>query len=291
VPASHHELLEELLRSCTFAPAPAHVVCAVSGGADSTALVALATAAGLQVTAIHVDHGQRTDSADEASIVAANALRLGASFEARRVEVAPGPNLEARLREARYGALPDGTLTGHTADDQAETVLLNLLRGAASRGLAAMTPDSRRPLLRLRRADTAALCRELGLPTIDDPSNTDPAIRRNRVRREVVPLLNDVASRDVVPVLTRQADLFRADDALLEELASTIDPADACAVAKAPEALARRAIRRWLTVTHPPDLASVDRVLDVARGAATACEVSGGRRVSRHGQRLRLHDR
>ena len=155
-------------------------------------------------------------------------------------------------------------------------------------GLAAMTPGHRRPLLGLRRADTVALCRSLGIPTVSDPSNTDPRHLRNRVRHELLPLLDDLARRDLVPLLTRTADLARDDHQLLDELAASLDPTDAKALAAAPTPLARRSVRRWLTLEHPPDLATVDRVLEVARGSATACDVGGGRRVERTNQRLRI---
>jgi tRNA(Ile)-lysidine synthase len=104
------------------------------------------------------------------------------------------------------------------------------------------------------------------------------------VRHELLPLLEDIAARDVVPVLARQAELLRSDADLLDELAATIDPTDAAALSAAPLALARRAVRRWLrdgAEQHPPDRATVDRVLDVARGTAVACEVGGGRAVRR----------
>jgi hypoxanthine phosphoribosyltransferase len=265
----------------------------VSGGPDSLALLVLACAAGCTVTAVHVDHGLRPGSAAEAEVVRGAAGRLGAAFRGVTVPVAPGPNLEARARAARYAALPAGVLTGHTADDQAETVLLNLLRGAGLDGLGGMAPG-RRPLLRLRRAETHALCAALGLDPVRDPSNDDPAFRRNRVRHELLPLLAEVAARDVVPVLGRQADLLRDDAALLDELAAALDPADARALAAAPVALARRAVRAWLRTAcggpeqHPPDAAGVDRVLAVARGDAVACEVGGGWRVARTRNRLRV---
>lgn len=277
-----------LLPRCTF-PAPGtSVTCAVSGGADSTALLLLAVAAGLIVTAVHVDHGLRPGSAAEADVVAANAATLGAAFRTQTVHVTHGPNLEARARAARYAALPPDVMTGHTADDQAETVLLNLLRGAAAAGLAGMRPGPRRPLLALRRIETEALCAAAGLPTIADPSNRDPRHLRNRVRHELLPQLAALAQRDLVPVLTRQADVLRGDDDLLEELAGALDPTDAKALAAAPLPLARRAVRRWLTTTHPPDLATVDRVLTVARGDALAADVGAGRQVRRSQQRLRL---
>lgn len=280
----------DLLGRCSFPASGTPVTCAVSGGPDSLALLVLAAEAGCAVTAVHVDHGLRPESAEEADIVAAVAERFGAAFRRERVVVAPGPNLEARARSARHAALPAGALLGHTADDLAETVLLNVLRGAAIDGLAGFDPGSR-PIRRLRRSETHALCRELGLEPVCDPSNLDPAHRRNRVRHELLPLLDAVAERDVVPVLARQADLLRDDAALLDELAAHLDPTDAAALAAAPPALARRAVRRWLRTgaeQHPPDRATVDRVLAVASGASVACEVGGGRSVRRTRGRLIL---
>jgi len=266
------------------------VTCAVSGGADSLALLALAAAAGCLVTAMHVDHGLRSDSAGEAEVVRDAATRFGAAFEASRVDVDPGPNLEARARAARYRVLPEGALTGHTADDLAETVLLNMLRGAGLDGLTGFDP-ARRPIRCLRRRDTETLCRDLGLVPVCDPSNDDPKHRRNRVRHELLPLLDEIAQRDVALVLARQAAHLAADAALLDELVGTLDPTDARALATAPEPLARRAIRNWLrsgAEQYPPDSAAVARVLAVAAGHAVACEVGGGRSVRRSKGRLTL---
>lgn len=259
----------------------------MSGGADSVALLALARAAGLTVEAVHVDHGLRAGSAAEADVVADVAHRLGATFRSVTVAISGGANLEARAREARYAALPPDVLTGHTADDQAETVLLNLLRGSGVGGLGGMRRSERHPLLDLRRSETLAVCAEIGIAPLQDPSNDDPRHRRNRVRHELLPLLDDVARRDMVPLLTRLADLARAESDLLDTMAGGLDPTDARALAAAPAALARRAVRAWLGGHHPPDLATVERVLAVARGEATAAEVGGGGRVVRHRQRLR----
>jgi tRNA(Ile)-lysidine synthase len=280
--------MPELLAKCTF-PAPGtEVVCAVSGGADSMALMILAVAAGCHVTAVHVDHRLRAGSQAEAAVVAAAAARFGAGFASRTIDVAEGANLEARAREARYAVLPDDVMTGHTADDQAETMLLNLMRGAASSGLAAMRPGPRRPILALRRSSTTGLCRTLEVAVVDDPSNRDPAFLRNRVRHELLPAMNALAKRDLVPVLTRQASLLRDDADLLDQLAAGIDPTDAKQLVGAPLPLARRAVRRWLTTDHPPDAATVDRVLRVADGSASGCDIGSGRRVDRSRQRLRL---
>ncbi|QGG96504.1 tRNA lysidine(34) synthetase TilS [Actinomarinicola tropica] len=284
-------LVEHLLARCTFPPAGTPVTCAVSGGADSLALLVLATAAGCEVTAAHVDHGLRDGSAAEAARVATVATRVGAAFWGVRVEVRPGGNLEARARAARYAALPADVLTGHTADDQAETMLLNLIRGAGLDGLAGIRPEGR-PLLRLRRAETRALCDALDLEPFEDPSNASADHRRNRVRHELLPLLDEVGERDVAAVLARQAVHLRdAADHLAGE-AAAIDPTDARAVGAAPPVLARIAVRRWVAeatdLGHPLDAAAVDRVLAVARLEARAADLLGGWRVARRAGRLRL---
>jgi tRNA(Ile)-lysidine synthase len=253
-------------------------------------LLVLAVNAGCQVTAVHVDHGLRSGSDREATLVEAVSSRFGAHFRAETVDVQAGPNLEARARQARYSVLPPDVLTGHTADDQAETVLLNLLRGAASSGLAAMRPGHRHPILSLRRTTTTAFCAALDIAVVDDPTNRDRAFLRNRVRHELLPAMNVMAKRDIVPVLTRQADLLRDDSDLLDRLADSIDPTNAKALTAAPLPLARRAVRRWLTVEHPPDAATVERVLRVADGQASGCDIGGGRWVGRSRQRLRLLD-
>jgi tRNA(Ile)-lysidine synthase len=293
------ELAGELLARCDFPPPQSgRVSLAVSGGPDSMALLVLAASAGLEAVAVHVDHGLREGSSAEAEVVAAAAAQFGLGFEARSVRVTPGPDLEARARRARYSSLPDGVMTGQTMDDQAETVMLNVLRGAALDGLSGMRSNSvgraRRPLLRLRRSETVALCLSVGLVPIVDPTNQDSRFRRNRVRAEVIPLLCEVAGRDVVPVLARQAALLAADSDVLQELAAAIDPTDAEGLRAAPIALSRRAVRGWLRSevglgdeeAHPPSSEEVARVLTVACGQARACELEGGRRVQLSAGRL-----
>jgi len=269
----------------------------VSGGADSLALLALAVEAGCLATAVHVDHGLRPGSASEAANVAAAAARLGAGFRAVAVGVAVGADLEARARAARHAALGPDAALGHTAEDRAETLLVNLLRGTGPSGLAALRPGPRHPILALRRAETRALCTSLGLEPFDDPSNADPRFVRNRLRHDVLPLLAEVAGRDVVPLVVRTAELAGADDDLLEQLAGRLEVTDARVLAAAPAPLAARAVRRWLAgcghgpggaERHPPDRATVERVLGVAGGAAVACELPGGWRVARTAQTLRL---
>ena len=147
-----------LLARCTFPDPGSDLVCGVSGGPDSLALLVLAAGSGCRVTAVHVDHGLRPGSAAEAEVVAEAAQRFGARFESARVVVEDGPNLEARARHARREVLGPEAATGHTADDQAETVLGNLLRGAGVDGLAAMRPgpDTRCSLCGVPRPSTCA---------------------------------------------------------------------------------------------------------------------------------------
>lgn len=216
--------------------------------------------------------------------------------------------------------LPPGVLTGHTMDDQAETVVLAMLRGAALDGLIGMRDPAaqigpgedrtgpagaasvgrpRRPLLGLRRSETVALCAAEGLDAIDDPSNHDPRFLRNRVRAEVLPLLSEVAGRDLIPILARQAELLAGDADLLEALSTGIDPTDTRQLTAAPTPLARRAVRRWLRGAgtfadgecHPPSAGEVARVLAVARGEVRACQLAGKRRVERSSGRLRVTGR
>jgi tRNA(Ile)-lysidine synthase len=278
------------------------VLVACSGGPDSLALLALAVDAALLPVAVHVDHGLRPESRHEAALVASLAERVGAPFRSAMVTVGPGPNLEARAREARYAALEEvraelgagAVLLGHTADDQAETVLLNLLRGGATAGLGGMPPRRGRivrPLLALRRADTAEICARLGLVPLRDPMNDDPAFRRVWLRREVIPALERAGGRDLTPVLARQAGVLRAESNLLDELAGDAWPlggrARARELAALDPALARRAVRRWLG-PPPPSLDEVDAVLAVARHERAAVDLAGGRRVARRAGELRV---
>jgi len=287
-----HPLVFELLARCDFGPG-SDVACAVSGGADSLALLVLAAASGRTVTAIHVDHGLRPGSAGELDLVAGVAASVGATVRSETVAVVPGPNLEARARDARYSVLPADVTTGHTADDRAETLLLNLLRGAGPAGLASIRRGHAHPLLDLRRQETESLCAALGIHPFEDPSNADPAFRRNRIRHEVLPLLADVGDRDPVPVLVRQADLFAALDDELGDRAATVDVTSGRALRDAPVAVAGAAVRAWLIAAgvgdgYGVDSAAVARVLDVARHDSVATEVTGGWRVTRTNDTLRV---
>ena len=238
---------------------------ALSGGADSLALVA-AAAPWRPTIALIVDHGLQPGSAAVARTARDQALSLGCvDAQILRVEVGGSGGPEAAARTARYTAL-DGARDGapvmvaHTLDDQAETVLLGLGRGSGARSIAGMRaydPPWARPLLGVRRTQTVAACAELGLTPWSDPHNTDPRFTRVRLRTEVLPLLEEVLGGGVAEALARTAIGLREDTETLDDLAdrtlATLGSGvgsdarlDAVRLAELPTALRGRVIRRWL---------------------------------------------
>ncbi len=252
--------------------------------------MALASAAGLQVTAWHINHGLHQVAEEHAQAAKAIAERFGADFELRSVQLDTGPDLEARARAVRYELLPDNVMVGHTADDRAETVLFNIGRGGGLAGAAAPHRSVARPLLRLRRFETRALCQQLGINTVNDPMNNDPSFARVVIRNEVMPALAKALNRDPVPLLNRHADLASQALDAISQFAANLDPASATEITAAPVAVATEALRSWIfeTVGTVPSAACIDRIRDVAAGQSIATEISGGHRVARTAQRLRI---
>jgi tRNA(Ile)-lysidine synthase len=288
-----------LLGDCDFPGPGTSVDLAVSGGPDSLGLLLLALDAGLTATVHHVDHHTRPASGDDACFVVAVAERFGVPCVVHDVFLEPGGNFEALARAQRRRVLPPGTLTGHTMDDLAETVLLNMMRGAGLEGLSPMVGDTTKPLQRVRRRDLHFFVVESELEARHDETNDSALYRRNRVRHELIPMMNDVAQRDVVPILARQARVLFEDRSWLDELSAGdlalgLDDADCRELSRWPEAR----LTRWLRVrlstltpeheTYPPTADEVARALRVVRGHAVACELSGGRRLARSAQRLTL---
>lgn len=283
--------IDGLLARCRFPGPGTAVACGLSGGPDSSALVALAAAAGLEVTAWHVNHGLRASADADEAAARALAAQLGARFVARSVSVPPGPNLEARARSARYGALPDDVMVGHTADDRAETVLFNIGRGAGLAGAGARHERVLRPLLALRRWETHAVCSQLGLEVVTDPMNSDERFARVAIRKHVIPALARALRRDPVPLVNRHADLAAEAHDAFAMLARRLDPTSAEDLISAPRPVAAEALRAWIAAStgqRATTAASVARVLDVAAGGARAAEITGGYRVARTRGRLRI---
>ncbi len=246
-----------------YAEPSAEVTVACSGGADSLALAigAFGVIEEGRLSAVTVDHQLQRGSAQRALHTAGQLHQIGyRTVRIDTVTVGKQGGTEAAARAARYQTLrPKGqglVLLAHTADDQAETVLLGLARGSGPRSIAGMTPWRRpwgRPFLQIRRSDTEGACREADIDFWDDPHNVDPAFTRVRLRREVLPLLDDVLGGGVTPALSRTAQLLAEDLAALDHLAARLladvwQPGgglDLAALAAHPVALRRRALRAW----------------------------------------------
>lgn len=230
------------------------VAVGLSGGADSLALMAALVAEGHDVLALCVDHGLQDGSRAQAERAAEQARKLGARARVLSVEAgATGQkSMEAAARVARYRALAAAcaaeeleVAVAHTADDQAETLLLGALRGRVT-GMSERSEVEGarvvRPLLNVRRADTEGACAELGLSAWQDPQNADTHFRRVALRREVIPQLSRIVGGDAVPALAQAA-----GDAALDDAALRTPPTTDCAeLAGMAEPRRRRAIAAWL---------------------------------------------
>jgi tRNA(Ile)-lysidine synthase len=299
-----------------------HLV-AVSGGADSVALLHLLLDVGFSnLIVCHLDHRLRgRASTEDAKFVERLAKRLGLPVEIGRTQVkelmvSSGESMETAARNARHRFFADcagrhrceRVLLAHHADDQAETMLWNLLRG--SRGLKGMRPEQTlhvgatelcliRPLLSIRRKALVDWLNALGIKWREDASNREPVAVRNRLRNEVLPLLDEISGRDSVAALIRVA----ADFSELEEFesqalaeASVRDPQGRMhlpALRKLPPLLQRAAIRQFLLDCG---VTSIDRrLLDEAMelldpASAPGINLPGGRHLRRKEGRLWIAD-
>ena len=263
------------------------VAVAVSGGPDSLALAAAAAYVagkrGLTVHGLIVDHQLQAGSADVAAAAAKQLHGLGIDdVRVFTVEVTGRGGPEAAARTARYAALRSSglplVLLGHTLDDQAETVLLGLGRGSGPRsigGMRELDPPWGRPFLSVPRATTVAACEALGLTVWADPHNVDSAYTRVRLRKEVLPLLEDVLHGGVAPALARTAAQLREDTEALDTLSARLLAAaltegelDVAVLSAQPPALRRRVLRRWLLDAGVPELTDAHlRAADALIGA------------------------
>ncbi len=253
------------------------VVCGVSGGGDSLALAAACVHAGLTVTTVTVDHRLQDGSDRVAARAAAQCRDLGAVAKVVAVDVAgagEGPARAARYRALGEAAAGRPVFVAHTADDDAEGLLLSLTRGSGTGSLAGLREVSHRhpvvsagaswlgrPLLTVSRGQTRGSCDELGLDIWDDPHNEHPGILRSRVRHRLLPVMREVLGTRVDAALTRSARLLREDADLLDDLAARalasagVHPGDRLpvgALAGRPAPLRRRMLRDWLTAFAGP---------------------------------------
>ena len=294
--------------------AEAQIVLAVSGGADSIALLHGATRLvatqerSWQLRVAHLDHALRPDSAHDAAFVVAAATILGLPAEVRWTDVAAlargeGRSVEEAGRDARYRFLEetasDGTLiaTAHTLDDVAETVLINLLRGSGLGGMAGI-PARRgrvvRPLLEARRAELREVLDAAGIEYRDDPSNEDSAFLRNRVRAELLPVLESVRP-GAVERIGRFSRLAADDDALLDELAAAelmarTDDAGAIDWRSPPPTPLGRRVLRLASGDPVPSAERIEALRLAAEGdrGGVVIELGAGREAAVRERRIRI---
>ncbi|CAN5225509.1 hypothetical protein BH23CHL9_BH23CHL9_15950 [soil metagenome] len=289
------------------------IILAVSGGPDSMAMLHGAShlvetdTRQWRLMVAHLDHGLRPDSNVDAAFVTDAAAALHLPCEVRRTDVAAlarseGRSIEDAGREARYRFFdeiaPVGALiaTAHTADDAAETVIPNLLRGSGLSGVRGILPrrgNVIRPMLGARRATRVGRLDEAGIAYRTDPSNDDPAFLRNRVRHELLPMMEELRG-GAIDRIGQFAHLAADDDDLLDVLATAelerrtaddaIDWHD-----PPPVALGRRVLR--LAIGEPaPGAERIEALLEAASGArgGVRIELGGGRAASVTERRIRL---
>ncbi len=306
--------VDRALRAAGVPPRGGTLVVGLSGGKDSVALTdalaSLRRRRGFRVVAAHLDHGLRPGSPEDVAFCAALCEKLDVPFRAGTADVRARAGrerggLEQAARRERYAYLrrvrdeerAAAIAVAHTRDDQAETLLLRLLRGAGATGLAGMRPragDVVRPLLAVSREEVLAHLRERGLEWREDPSNADTAHRRNRVRHELIPYLEVRFNPGIKAALARTASLL-ADEAVhvraeAESLLGAIAREEGgalvlgrAALAAAPTAVARATIRQALARSGGLALVGalhVERVLHLARAKAPS-----GRRLPLPGGR------
>jgi tRNA(Ile)-lysidine synthase len=312
--------VEKALREAGSAPGH-RLLAAVSGGVDSMvlldALVCLRERLGIRVHVAHIHHGLRGRAADaDAAFVTAEAARRGLGVSIARLdpgERRPGESVQAWARAARYRHLDaiaervgaSHIAVAHTQDDQAETVLLNLLRGTGPRGLAGIPPTRRRilrPLLQVSRVEVEAYAssRQVGFRT--DASNTSDAYRRNRVRHHLLPLLAKEYNPRIVESLAGLAGLMREDDSALAEQADrllaksgrVVDRTvilDAATLAAAPPSVVRRAFHGAFQQASQAAHSLTRRHLDAMRGLLSGggmVRLPGGLVGQRAGKDIRI---
>ncbi len=298
-----------------------HVLVACSGGADSTALLdvlaRLAPTMRLKLTVASFDHGLRPEAAEEVAGVEALAERLGLDFvsgAAEREDYPDPPSQEAArkrrlawLEQTRGERGADWIATGHTADDQAETIIMRLIRGAGPTGLAGIRPVSGRlirPLLTAERAWILAYLDQRGLGYVEDPSNKEARFLRSRVRHRILPLLKE-ENPNLVAGLTRLAELVAAEDGLLAELGRAtlgeigrVEPGlaglDRAELAALHPALARRTVRAALEAIKGDlrrfEATGVDDLIALAERGSGRLRLPAGLRGEARGRELVVFD-
>ncbi len=298
-----------------FAPEERCLV-GVSGGRDSVALLHQLHAAGFrELIVCHLDHGLRSESGAEARFVEKLAAQFHFEFVLQREDISAlakhrHKSLETTAREVRYSFFAHVArehdcprlFLAHHADDQVETLLFNLFRGAGSNGLAGMSPlttrtvdgvplQISRPLLGTWREEIDDYVSRHRIAFVEDASNSDRKFTRNRLRHEVIPLLEQAFGREIRRAIWRSAEILRAEDELLGELIGHASPElSVPALAVEPVAVQRRRLHAWLKSQRVPDVgfAEVEVVRALLSGRTAKANLPGGWHARRRAKRLFL---
>lgn len=289
-----HPLQSDVLKTV----AHRKVIVACSGGADSIALAIILRAWDTEFALAYIDHGINPETSECEIIVKNLAQKFDVPFFTAHLDMGNAEdlaNVEASARSLRYMALE--TLrtthgyhliaTAHHLDDIAETFLINLMRGAGS-GISSLSPERDnivRPLLDWRKAELEELVTSTGIEYFVDPMNSDPRFVRNRVRNEVIPLLNDVAQRDVTPLIARTAGHIQRDNAYLQKMSSQLWPVgepSTRTLMKLDPVERTHALRTWIQGS-PPSNEELDRIMDVVEHRTKSTQISGHRTIWRTG--------
>ena len=308
------ERVTETIREHDMVREGDRLLVAVSGGPDSTCLLhslhVLRRLFKVKLEVFHFDHRLRSDSSKDARYVKRLAEKLRLPFHLRRAEDRPakGESPEGWARVARWNAANEirreqgfaAVALGHTLDDQAETLLLALLRGGGLHFVAGMAGKDRhriRPLLDVRRSEVEAFCKALGFRPRRDPTNRDRRFLRNAIRLELLPSLERATGRDVRPTLARTASLLRADaDELFLQGRRAYGEitSDGSIHAKGlrdlPVPIAGRVVEMamWERGVHP-EKETIDAVLDLARGRpGRRIDLPGGLSAVREREYIRI---
>lgn len=307
----------KVLRWCrerALTAAGTHVICAVSGGADSVAMLhcmkALSADLSITVSAAHFNHRLRGEESDRDEAFVRNVCEkwgiplFVSSGDAAACAKTSGKSIEEAARELRYAFFSelDGVIaTAHTADDHLETVLMNLMRGTALKGLCGIPPKREniiRPMLALSRQEIIAYLDENKLPHVEDSTNAEPSCLRNRLRHQVIPLLKaenpslcDTVLQNALLLREQEQYLAEQADALLKK-AQTANGLDCTLLREAPPALRALAVRRHLETIRAPKLSKthIDAVCRLIESddPSAVCDLPGNWRCRREYDRLVL---
>lgn len=250
-----------------------HLNLAVSGGADSVALMCIVYHLGRTASVHHVNHGIRDASNDEAKIV--QELAENFQFDFFLYETTIGfQNMEENARQARQDFLPEDVLTAHSFEDKVETVIMNFMRGATSKGFSPMTD---KPLINITANELDSIVVYYDVSPCVDSTNFTQEHVRNRVRHELIPLMTDISGTNIAKPIIRNSQIALEESEYLDQIASKIDITQ-CKTAKTENiVILRRATRMWIeeNISHKYSEVNITNLVSVVQGETLGTQIAG----------------